>query len=257
MPQPTQQLLTPHPDLVTAFQRDGVCAVADVVAAHDVPRLRDAALRAVETVGDSWAGAAFTQVVDAWRTEPDLAAYALGPRLAALATGLAGGELRLWHDQVLIKPPHNGAATEFHQDAPYWPLDGLANALSVWTALVDVPAERGCMTFIPGSQKLRSLPATQLTEHDALRELAPHLDFEPRVTLPLRAGSCTVHDARTAHTATANATDEPRVAYVAIFVDADAVYTGAPHQVTDGLDLVVGEPLPDERFPRLVPSSAL
>ena len=47
MPQPTQQLLTPHPDLVTAFQRDGVCAVADVVAAHDVPRLRDAALRAL------------------------------------------------------------------------------------------------------------------------------------------------------------------------------------------------------------------
>ena len=41
--------------------------------------------------------------------------------LAQQATELAGIPLRLWHDQLLIKKPHNGAPTEFHQDAPYWP----------------------------------------------------------------------------------------------------------------------------------------
>ena len=38
--------------------------------------------------------------------------------LAGLADPLAGVPLRLWHDHLLMKLPHNRAATEFHQDRP-------------------------------------------------------------------------------------------------------------------------------------------
>jgi len=81
--------------------------------------------------------------------------------------------------------------------------------------------------------------------------LAPDLQWETRVTVPLRAGDCTFHDAYVAHTATPNLTDDPRIAHVTIFIDAQKRYTGAAHVVTDGLGLTVGEPLPDDRFPPL------
>ena len=72
----------------------------------------------------------FNQYVNVWRQNDVLRELTLDPRLAAAATALAGVPLRIWHDQLLIKPPHNGAATEFHQDAPYWPHAG-SRALAV------------------------------------------------------------------------------------------------------------------------------
>ncbi len=107
------------------------------------------------------------------------------------------------------------------------------------------------MIFIPGSQAQRGLRAQDLTDSRDLFRLAPDLQWEPRVTVPLRAGDCTFHDAYVAHTATPNLTDDPRVAHVTIFIDAQKRYTGAAHVVTDGLGLTVGETLPDDRFPRL------
>jgi phytanoyl-CoA hydroxylase len=67
----------------------------------------------------------------------------------------------------------------------------------------------------------------------------------------LRAGDCTFHSSFTAHTANPNETDEPRIAHVAIFMDADTTYSGSPHVVTDPLGLSVGGTFPDDRFPRV------
>ncbi|MEH1129512.1 phytanoyl-CoA dioxygenase family protein [Micromonospora sp. CPCC 206061] len=41
--------------------------------------------------------------------------------------------------------------------------------------------------------------------------LAPELAWQERVTVPLRAGDCTFHNAYLAHTATPNLTDDPRI----------------------------------------------
>ena len=38
-------------------------------------------------------------------------------------------------------------------------------------------------------------------------------------------------------------------AWIRLFADREACYSGAGHVVTDPLDLEVGRPLPDERFP--------
>jgi len=144
--------------------------------------------------------------------------------------------------------PHNGAATEFHQDRPYWPHSG-GQALSAWVALVDVPVDRGCMTFIPGSQRQTDLPAQNLSDHRSLMSMWPAGEWRERITIPLRAGDCTFHNAYTAHTANPNDTDDPRIAHVVIYMDADTRFTGAEHPVTDGLDLTVGGPFPEDRFP--------
>lgn len=237
---------------VAAYRRDGFVHLPGVISRSEAERYASAALDARDRLRDLGSGHIFTQLLQLWQHDETLRGLTLDPGLAGIATRLAGVPLRLWHDQLLIKAPHNGAATEYHQDQPYWPHEGSRHALSAWVALVDVPAERGCMTFIPGSQHLTGLRAQDLADHDDLHSLAPELAYRPRVTVPLRAGDCTFHHSLLAHSANANATDDPRIAHVTIYMDAEARYApgaSAPHPVTDPLGLAAGERLPDEHFP--------
>jgi len=239
-------------ETISAYRRDGVVRIRNIITADEAARFRDATTAATRVAEDNFTGSAiFNQYVNIWRQDDVLRELTLDSRLAAAATALAGVPLRLWHDQLLIKPPHNGAATEFHQDAPYWPHGGSRHSLSVWVALVDVPVERGCMTFIPGSHDHKDLRRQDLSDRDDLFRASPDLRWEERTTIPLRAGDCTFHNAYLAHSATPNLTDDPRIAHVAIYIDAEATYTGAAHVVTDGLGLTVGEPLEHELFPRV------
>jgi ectoine hydroxylase-related dioxygenase (phytanoyl-CoA dioxygenase family) len=239
-------------EIISAYRRDGVARIRNIITADEAARFREAADRIERSVTDYSAGSAiFNQYVNVWQQDAVLRELTLDSRLAAAATALAGVPLRLWHDQLLIKPPHNGVATEFHQDAPYWPHAGSRHALSAWVALVDVPVERGCMTFIPGSQHHQDLRRQDLSDRDDLFRAAPDLRWEERLTIPLSAGDCTFHNAYLAHTAKPNLTDDPRIAHVAIYMDAEATYSGAGHVVTDGLGLVPGDRFEHELFPKV------
>jgi len=239
------------PDVIEAFRRDGFVRVPNVLTPEQAARFADAATAARSRIADFHGRATFAQLLSVWRQDDVLRGLTLHPALAAIATQLAGVPLRLWHDQLLIKAPHNGAATHFHQDAPYWPHQGSRCALSAWVALVDVPVEKGCMSFLPGSHDRQDLRSQNLEDADDLFSLAPDLRWAARVTLPLRAGDCTFHNAYTAHTAGPNQTDDPRIAHVVIYVDTETTYTGRRHPITDPLELAVGEHLDHELFPLL------
>ena len=193
----------------------------------------------------------FTQLVNVWRHSEIMKRLTLHPNVGAIAAKLAGMPMRLWHDHILIKQPHNEVPTEFHQDRPYWPFVAARHTLSAWIALVDVPVERGCMTFIPGSQQYDHLRPQDLRNARDFLSLAPDLIWTQRVTVPLRAGDCTFHNGLCAHMATPNFTDDPRVAHVVIFMDAEATYNGNRHPVTDPLHLAEGQALDGEMFPRV------
>jgi len=236
---------------IAGYREQGFLHLKGVLTAAEVERYRTAAARAYEELSSLDAdNQMFRQIVQVWKSDETLRELTLHPGLADYAAQLAGLPVRLWHDQLLIKKPHNHTPTEFHQDSPYWPHSDGRHQLSAWVALVDVPVERGCMTFIPGSHKRQDLRAIDLTDAHDLFEAAPDLAYEPRVTVPLRAGDCTFHNGYLAHTANANDTDEFRYAMVNIYVDAETRYNGAPHPCTDPLGLTVGEVLPDEEFPR-------
>lgn len=240
------------PDEVARFRRDGFLRVPQVLAAEEVARFRLAAERSLaERSALNPSDRTFAQLVNLWRDDAEMAELTRHPGLAAVAGHLAGVPLRLWHDQLLVKLPHNGAPTEFHQDAPYWPHQGTTTWLSAWVALVDVPIERGCMTFLPGQHHRDDLRAVDLTDAHDLMSVAPDLTYAERVTVPLRAGDATFHHGLTPHTANANATDQARFAHVVIYMDAGTRFDGRPHVVTDPLGLAVGAPFPEEEFPRL------
>lgn len=191
----------------------------------------------------------FTQIVNYWHEEPEIRQLTLHPNIGGVAEKLAGVPLRIWHDHMLIKQPHNHAPTAYHQDQPFWPHAHSPHSLSAWVALCDVPVERGCMTFIPGSHRYTDLPPQSTGDSNILFSNCPELAWAPRVTVPLRAGDCTFHHSRCAHMATPNDTDEPRVAHIIIYMDQTTTYNGKKHIVTDPLALEEGVPLAGDLFP--------
>ena len=237
-------------ETIGSYREQGFVSIRGIISPEEAMQFREAALEAQKRINDySRHSSIFTQLVNVWREDTTMQQLTLHPNVAAVAQKLAGVPLHLWHDQILIKQPHNNAPTEFHQDQPYWPHAHSTHALSAWIALVDVPVERGCMTFIPGSQTKTELTSQDLSDAHDLMKKCPDLVWMQRVTAPLRAGDCTFHHARTAHMATPNFTDEPRVAHVVIYMDASTTYTGKPHVITDSLGLQVGQSLAGAIFP--------
>lgn len=236
--------------MISAYRRDGFVKVRGLLSRDEALRYREAALAAAGRAAGPAQQAAFDQHVNVWTHDEVLRELSLLPRLAAAAEALAGVPLRLWHDHVLIKRVERNTPTQFHQDQPYWPHIDAGRALSAWIALGDVPPERGCMTFIAGSHAHTDLPPQDLDDRDSLFRLCPELRWEPRVAVPLEAGDCTFHHCRTAHQATANITEEPRVGFVVAFMDAHARFSGGRHPVTLPLGLERGAALDGPRFPQ-------
>jgi len=244
---------SPLPDeVVLSYRRNGFVQVRGVLTPTEVARYAAAAAE-VYAHGQALQpdDPTFKQVLNVWQYDQVLKDLTFHRGLAEAATQLAGIPLRLWHDHLLMKAPHNHAATEYHQDAPYWPHDNSRHCLSAWVALVDVPLERGCMSFIPGQQDRRDIRPVDLTDKTDLFEAAEDLIYHPRVTIPLRAGDVTFHNGYTPHTANPNDTDDVRLAHVVIYVDRDLTYNGKPHVCTDPLHLDAGQTLPDDAFPPL------
>ena len=238
--------------LVEQYRRDGFVRVRGVFSGEEALKFREIALAASERMKSlDYGSPIFTQNVNPWRDDAKLRRLSLSTRLGQIAEQLAGVDLRLWHDQILIKVPHNNAPTEFHQDQPYWPHADSTQPISAWIALGDVPSERGCMTFLPGSQERTDLPMQNLGDKTSLFGIAPDLVYSQRITVPLRAGELTFHHGRCAHMATANQTDEARVALAVIFMDDQTTFNGVNHVITDPLNLQKGQPLDGEMFPRV------
>ncbi|GAA1544016.1 phytanoyl-CoA dioxygenase family protein [Kribbella lupini] len=245
-------------DIVAEYRVNGFVRVPGVLTLDEVEhyRTRAAAYLEEHRADRLQQDAIFSQLVNVWRHDDVLKQLTLHPKIAATAEQLAGFPLRIWHDQMLVKEPNSNAATHFHQDRPYWPHTNDRLPLSAWIALVDVPPERGCMTFLPGTQTITDLQPQDLRNEEDLFTRAPELRWAPRVTLPLKAGDCTFHSGFTGHMALPNTTDQARFAHVNIYMDADTVYTGAPHPVTDPLNLKPGTNLNGDDFPSVTRAEA-
>jgi ectoine hydroxylase-related dioxygenase (phytanoyl-CoA dioxygenase family) len=200
------------------FARDGFAVQPGFLDRAAMARYRDAALAYADARKEVAKGEVFRQLCQVWRQDETLRELTFHPLITAAVTQLAGRPMRLYHDQILIKDPKNGQASEFHQDRPYWPLTpGIT--VSIWLALSDCPVESGCMSFIPGSHRKSGLELQVITWARDLFEKCPELEWSERVVAPLMAGGITFHQGWTAHRAGPNETEKPRVAFSAIYVE--------------------------------------
>jgi len=247
---------TLDPAKIAYYRENGFVKIPGIISREEAAFYHEEALRIAKENSEKKQNAGayravLNQTVNAWQISDRMKALTLHPNVAGVAKALAGVPLRLWHDHVLAKDPHNGARTEWHQDQPYWPHANSTNPISAWIALCDVPVEKGSMSFIAGQQGRDELTRQILSDARSLFNLAPDLEWEPKVTLPLQAGDCTFHHGRTPHMANANETDDYRVAHVIIYMDVTTTFTGKGHVVTKELGLEEGDLLDGEHFPEV------
>jgi hypothetical protein len=190
---------------------------------------------------------------DPTRIDEDFRAAATSPRVVKFAKSLIGTEqVRFFRATCFEKPPTagGGIATTLHQDFPYLPLDR-SGSIQIWIALSDIPASMGTLQFISGTHRQAGSLGRVNANDEEQKLLASRLgpDVSLSDPLDLEAGDATAHNDLTIHYAGPNTAPGPRIAFAVTYVRPDAKYTGAPYYATDGLGLMVGQPLDHEHFP--------
>ncbi|MGW6460946.1 phytanoyl-CoA dioxygenase family protein [Streptomyces sp. NPDC055078] len=243
-----------------SYQEQGFVRIPQVLSASEVARFKTASEELLAAEGpEIWgAGEDSVQVhfvAQAWLKHEALRDLALHPAITGIARRLADAPLRLYSTDVLVKAPQHTLTTLptlVHDDETGLPLDGLERTLTAWVALVDVPVERGCLSYVPGSHLRdaghRQTHMTSFAEHRAIDDIWPDYTWQPRVTVPLRAGDVAFHHVRTVHMAGANRTDTARMGHGIVYMDADVTYRPGTEDAHIA-HMRPGEPLTGEKFP--------
>ena len=133
---------------------------------------------------------------------------------------LLGPNIKLYCDQLMMKPRYNGTVTDWHQDSQAWPQFAPQNPVSCWVALDDATVDNGCMTVIPGSHKWGPIDRDYRD-----RYLDNPLLAEP-VAIELKAGSCMFHHGLNFHRTGANPTPHRRRGLALHYLHSETMYLG-------------------------------
>lgn len=145
--------------------------------------------------------------------------HATRPEILDIAHALLGPELRLYTDQMFVKPAHHGSEVPFHQDSAYWPA-AEPNLVSCWLALDDSTVENGCVHMIPGSHR-RQVPHREFPGVQPLGLLEEDVDTSKEVPVEVKAGSAMFHHSLTIHRSFPNRSAKGRRGLVTIYLPAD------------------------------------
>jgi ectoine hydroxylase-related dioxygenase (phytanoyl-CoA dioxygenase family) len=231
------------------FWRDGFLAVHDVLTADEVAALRGRTEQIIRgeipfpqqylqlepalTEEQKQTVDPVFQVRKLWqltRYDPVFQEYARHPKVVEIACDLLGPDVKLYTDQMLLKPPFHGSAKPYHQDSVYWPIEPMELA-TCWMALDDSTLENGCMRFLPGTHRGGPREHHHLEGPHIVPEGWEEMSKRPdEVAVELKAGSCTFHHSLVLHETSPNRTPYPRRAITTAYMRATSRYTGEPPQ---------------------------
>lgn len=169
-------------------------------------------------------------------------------------------QLVLFYDFLLIKEAFSSnAATPWHQDHSYYPLDG-TNTLNCWIALDEIPLE-SALQFIQGSHRPANLyRAVDFDDPDVdYRHARKALPLPPAVEQDLSSkilstavspGDMLAWFSYTLHSAPGNKLDRRRAAFSVNWLGDDVVYNGKPSLETyRHPSQITGQPIICDKFP--------
>ena len=198
-----------------------------------------------------------------------------GPLPAIVAALTASETVNLYSDQLFLKEPGSSVRTPWHQDKPFWLLQGTKVAVC-WVPVDVVTVDNGAMGYIRGSHRwgITFKPSDFTTptgssnipglSYDDLADLPP-IDAEPDqydiVRIEAEPGDVVVHHWETLHGSTGNvSTDRIRRAASIRYAGDDVTFhqrLSSPEPFRHSVGLADGEALDGaERFPRVWPRPA-
>ena len=181
---------------------------------------------------------AFVEDFCNWQRIAPMEAFIRRSPAAAIAGYLSDSStIRLYHDHLLVKEPGTAQRTPWHQDQPYYNVDGHQNA-SMWLPVDPVP-RAATLEFVAGTHRGPwYMPRTFLDGHAAWfpdGTLAEAPDFEadpdrwPVVGWELEPGDAVFFDMLTVHGSAGVAVDGPRRRVLSVrFLGDDMVHAPRP-----------------------------
>ena len=140
------------------YERDGAVCVRQAFGPEDIALAAEAIeanladLSPMAKRASSADDGAFIEDFRNWERLPAMERFIRQSPGAAIAAELTGSEtIRLYHDHLLVKEPGTKQRTPWHQDQPYYNVDGTQNA-SMWFPVDPVPRS-ATLEFIAGSHR--------------------------------------------------------------------------------------------------------
>ena len=166
----------------------------------------------------------------------------------------------MFHDHVLVKEPGTSKATPWHQDAPYYFVDG-EQTVSFWVPVE--PVKEATLRCVAGSHLWPKmvLPVRWLSEQNFYAGENDYLpvpdpDAEPDkfkvVEWEMEPGDAVAFHYKTVHGARGNMSERRRRAFSMRWVGDDARYVKRPGRTSPpfpGHDMKDGERLREDWFP--------
>ncbi len=255
---------------IQAMERDGVVLIRGAVSPAWVDMLEEAIDLSISLGGpESYTvarpgepGFFFTDTF-MWKTIPAFRRFAFESPAADLAKALLrSATLTFYFDFLLVKEPGTSAATPWHQDHSYWPVNG-RQICNAWTAMDHIPKATG-LRFVKGSHRFDTLYRAVSFDPDARhpneiveRPVPPDFDNAPQYKVlgwDMQPGDSLVWYSRTLHSAPGNSTPLRRRALSTTWFGDDATYNAIPLGTgpnSRGENLVQGGPMTCETFPRV------
>jgi ectoine hydroxylase-related dioxygenase (phytanoyl-CoA dioxygenase family) len=142
---------------VEAFRRDGAVLLRGALTPDEVELLRAGVERNLADLGELAINAtrpgdpgAFVEDFRNWQRIPEYEQVFRGSALAPIAGALMGSKtVRLFHDHLLVKEAGTQDRSPWHQDQPYYCIDG-SQTVSFWIPL-DPVARPSTLEFVAGS----------------------------------------------------------------------------------------------------------
>ncbi len=152
-------------------------------------------------------------------------AHALNNRiLDCVESLLREKDIKLFQDQLFMKPPRIGSRQPYHQDQPlgftFEPPDKM---VTCWAALDEATIANGCLWMVPGTH------ISGVIDRERWQEYEQHAltgDLTQERPIELKVGDCSFHHGHTLHSSRPNLTDQRRWGYATHYVSAHCRFTG-------------------------------
>ncbi|GAB2563220.1 phytanoyl-CoA dioxygenase family protein [Spirosoma areae] len=150
----------------------------------------------------------------------ELRTLVLQPIIGAIASKLINSkEIRLFHDQLLFKPPVNiapNAAVGWHVDKAYWKTCTSENMLTAWIPFQDCSSENGTLCVVDKSHTWKNTQQLNTFNNMNLDVLDQLFDDRQKniniIPIQLKKGQISFHHCRTIHGSYPNRSNENRIA---------------------------------------------
>lgn len=252
-------------DHAATYQADGVVLIKGLFADH-IDTLRAGIARNMKDPGPyastndraGETGLFFDDYCN-WQRIPEFREVVHSARMIDAAATLMGSQsVQLFHDHVLVKEPGTSMATPWHQDGPYYFVQG-RQTVSFWSPLD--PVTSATLRCVAGSHRwpkdvvpTRWVSESAFFEGDYIPVPDPEAERMRIVEFDMEPGDAVAFHFRTLHGARGNHSDARRRAFSLRLVGDDARYVTRPGPTSPpfpGHEMIEGQRLRADWFPML------